>query len=142
VSFGVELIEFGGQDFSEGSAFDIDFEMGRQLDTANFAIEIIDTVLAFLNEEEDQLARQVGAMCSCRFQGDNGGTGFTARIPAWTGKPIDIDDPAVVSRKNWEPCIQILSENLVLGCGVRLKLPNCFFRYRHVTIRTNILAPV
>lgn len=142
VPVGVELIELGGQGFCERSALDIDFEMDRQLDAADFAIEIIDTVLAFFNEEEDQLACQIGAMCSCRFQGDNGGTGLAARISAGTGKSVDIDNPAVVFRKNWEPCIKILTENLMFGRSMRLKLPNCFFRYGHVTIKTNTMPLV
>jgi hypothetical protein len=105
-------------------------------------IEVIDAILAFFNEEEDNLARKIGAMCSRRFQGDNGGTGFAARVSAWTGKSIDIDNPAVVSRKNWEPCIEVLTEDLMLGRGMGLKLPNCFVRYGHVTIKTNKLKPV
>jgi hypothetical protein len=112
------------------------------LDATDFAIEIIDTVLAFFNEEKDQLARQIGPMCSGRFQGDNRGTGLAARISAWTGKSVDIYNPAVVSGKNWEPCIEILAEDLMLCRSVRLKLPDCFFRYRHVTIKTNVLTLV
>jgi hypothetical protein len=30
----------------------------------------------------------------------------------------------------------------VLGRGMRLKLPNCFFRYGHVTIKTNTMTLV
>jgi hypothetical protein len=30
----------------------------------------------------------------------------------------------------------------VLGRSMRLKIPNCFFRYGHVTIKTNTMALV
>jgi len=142
VSVGVEFIEFGGEVFCERAALDIDFEMGGQLDPADFAIEVINTVLAFFNKEEDQLPRQIGAMRSCRFQGNNWGAGLAAGISAGTGKTIDIDNPAVIFRKNWEPCVEIPAENLVLGRSMRLKIPNCFFRYGHVTIKTNTMALV
>lgn len=110
------------------------------MQVGDFAIEVINAVLALFNEKEDQFARQIGAMCPRRFQGDDGGTGLAGGISTRTGKTIDIDNPAVVSGEDWEPCIEILAENLVLGSSVRLKLPNCFFRYGHVNIKTKILG--
>ena len=136
------MIELRRERFRKGCTFDFDLEMSRQLYGIDFLLKVFGSVFSLFNKKEIQLASEIGPMCSCGLQGDDRGARLASGVTAGTRETVNVHNPAVVSRKDREPGVEIFAQDLVLGSRVRLQVPDRFVRYAHAIIRTNTLALV
>ncbi len=92
---------------------------------------MIGSVRALLNEEEYELAGQLGLMGERRFQCDYRGSWLASGVASGTGEAVHVDDPLIVRTEDREPCVQVFAKNLMLRGRVGLYRPDRIFRNCH-----------